>query len=282
MESLEFVSSLARRCRELILPRLGELNCSTTKLSRNDLVTETDVEVEQFLKKEISFKFPTHKFLCEESAMEDERLTDDPTWVIDPIDGTTNFVHGMPACCVSIAFVVKKEPLLGVVYVPATDEMFSAEKGKGATCNGNRLTVSGRTDLSECLVAIGFAMTFYQKLQQPNLSQAEKQKYGHIVESAKIIRERLIQRCRDIRRLGSCAIDMCYVAAGRMDAFIEQGPKEWDVAAGSLIVKEAGGHVSDWDGEEDYDWHNYRVLATASADLKKTLVDMMSDIDLNK
>eukprot|EP00922_Rhytidocystis_sp_ex-Travisia-forbesii_P055803 GHVS01082624.1.p1 GENE.GHVS01082624.1~~GHVS01082624.1.p1 ORF type:complete len:294 (+),score=44.13 GHVS01082624.1:220-1101(+) len=280
---ISFVCSLARTAGDIILPRFDSKCKEQTyleKFSSNDLVTQTDVKVEELLKKELAMKYPTHKFLCEESADVDERLTDQPTWVIDPIDGTTNFIHGFPFCCVSIAFVENKQPKLGVVFIPATNEMFSSELGKGSTCNGRHLYVSSRTSISECLVSIGFAMTFYQKLQQPNLTEAEKIKYAHIVDCSRIIRDRLVSSCRDIRRTGSCAIDLCFVAAGRMDAFIEQGPKEWDVAAGSLIVKEAGGCVTDWDGKEDYDWHNHRVLATSSVQLKNVFVDMLSDIKL--
>ncbi|PHJ18824.1 inositol monophosphatase 1, partial [Cystoisospora suis] len=162
--TVNLVQEIAREAGAMVRSHFFEREkIVDTKDSPADLVTEIDKEVENKLKERISAAFPEHRFLCEESCALDERLTDAPTWVIDPIDGTTNFVHTLPFTCVSIAFVVKKETLLGVVYAPILDEMFTAEKGKGAFLNGQRISTSGREDPSCSVICCGFSVGTIRK-----------------------------------------------------------------------------------------------------------------------
>jgi len=158
-----------------------------------------------------------------------EDVTDAPTWIVDPIDGTTNFVHRFPFSCVSIGLAINQKVVVGVVYNPMMNEMFTAIKGHGAKLNGEPIHVSHTTDLKQALVATGFP---YQR---------DDETLDHVLGNVK----RVLQACRAVRRAGSAALDMCYVARGVFDLYYEAGVHAWDVAAGCLIVEEAGGHVMD-------------------------------------
>lgn len=199
-----------------------------TKKGEIDLVTEVDCAAERLIIKIIRKAFPDHAFLAEES----QTAGDSPyRWIIDPIDGTTNFAHGLPVCSVSIAYEEKGVVKLGGVYDPCRNELFFAERGKGAFLNGKKIKVSKTRLLNDALLATGFP---YHRRQDPD-------KY------LKPFREFLMQ-AREIRRLGSAAIDLCYVACGRFDGYWEAVLKPWDKAAGILIVQEAGGKVTDYKG----------------------------------
>ncbi len=200
-----------------------------SKTGLNDLVTQADNEAEDEIIKVIRQQFPEHFILSEEAG----ELTSDSNikWIIDPIDGTVNFAHGIPICCVSIGVEQDGEMILGVVYNPFMNEFFFAEKGKGATLNDKKISVSTKSDLGTSCLVTGFP---YAYLDMPN---------GPLQVFEKMIRQGI-----PVRRLGSAALDLCWVAAGRFDGFYEHNLKAWDSAAGFLIVEEAGGKVTDFTG----------------------------------
>ena len=196
-----------------------------------DLVTAADLEVEREFRALIAERFPSHAVLGEEQgagAVGDTRATH--RWIIDPVDGTTNFAHGIALFCVSIALEIDGRLDIGVVYDPMADELFSAERGEGARLNGRPMRVSDSDRLIDALLCTGFPYSV------------------HVDRHAMVeVFEAFLGRARGIRRLGSAALDLCYVAAGRLDGFYEDGLHPWDMAAGALLVEEAGGRVSGYD-----------------------------------
>jgi myo-inositol-1(or 4)-monophosphatase len=193
-----------------------------------DLVTEIDLRIEREFRAMIGERFPDHAVLGEEFEAVGERdATPSVCWVIDPIDGTTNYAHGLPIFCASLALEVDGEPCVGAVYDPTRRELFTAERGTGAWINGVPLHVSAAATLIDSLLVTGFHY---------NVHRDPEETVGLFAE--------FITKARAVRRLGSAALDLCYVAAGRFDGFWEQKLQPWDVAAGALIVQEAGGRVS--------------------------------------
>ena len=192
--------------------------------SANNLVTHVDHTAEDRIVEALEKILPNAGFIAEEGSGEQGAGLN---WVIDPLDGTTNFVHGVPCYCISIALLDGSDPLLGVVHEVTRDERFTAWKGGGAFLNGASIRVSSRKELQESLLATGFPYD----------------DFGHEAEYMDLLRE-LMHRTRGIRRLGSAAADLAYVACGRFEAFYEYGLNSWDVAAGVLLVREAGGKVS--------------------------------------
>ena len=198
-----------------------------------DLVTEVDHESEAYLLGEIQGKYPGHHILAEESGI--IQGNDENIWYVDPIDGTVNYAHHIPVFCVSIAYASHGSLQLGVVYDPMREEMFAAERGKGARLNGKLIHVSAATELQKSLLATGFPYDAWNTRQD---------NFANFVHFAKMT--------QGVRRLGSAALDLCYVAAGRFDGFWEMSLKPWDVAAGGLISEEAGAIVTDVKGDRDY------------------------------
>ncbi|MBE7173353.1 MAG: inositol monophosphatase [Williamsia sp.] len=219
----------------------GEFKISS-KSSINDLVTEADLASEKAIIALIKEAFPDHFILSEEVG--EIRMDSEYKWFIDPIDGTVNFANGIPICCVSIGVEKAGKMLMGAVYNPVLNEFFFAEKGAGATLNEKQIHVSSKAEVSNACLVTGFP---YSYLDSPN---------GPLV-----VFERLIRKGIPVRRLGSAAIDLCWVASGRFDGFYEHNLQAWDSAAGSLIVEEAGGRVSDFEGDE-YSPNKRQVLAT--------------------
>lgn len=201
---------------------------------RHDLVTAADVASEKVIKEIIHNAFPDDHFMAEESHT-GGTLTDSRTWIIDPIDGTTNFAHGVPFYAISIALFSNKEPLTAVVLGVVQDELFTAEKGRGAYLNGTRISVSQTTKKSEALIGTGFP---YRDLS--------------VLHDYMKVFDVLMHETHGVRRPGSAAYDMAYVACGRYDGFYEYALAPWDVAAGALIIREAGGIVTDWHGSENW------------------------------
>ncbi|KRX80768.1 Inositol monophosphatase ttx-7 [Trichinella sp. T6] len=240
--------------------RAGGVNVMT-KTSDVDLVTDVDQKVEQVLVDGIRSKFPDHQFIGEESTAMGKKgmFTDAPTWIIDPIDGTTNFVHKVPYVCISIALYMKKEPRIGIVYNPILEELFTARKGLGAF----------RNVLNKALLLLTFGVQ--NRFSLPNAVDVYLQNNKRIVE----------QGIRGHRSFGSAALNMCYVALGCADAYIEFGLHCWDIAAGRLIVEEAGGLVIDPSGGP-IDIMARRVLACSTAELGKAIGDIVEVIDLPK
>ncbi|MFQ5721162.1 MAG: inositol monophosphatase family protein [Candidatus Aminicenantales bacterium] len=196
-----------------------------------DLVTDFDHKAQNLIFDYLSGRFPEHDFLGEEGLQQQKGKN--WRWIIDPLDGTTNYAHHFPVFCVSLALEWKREIVLGVVYDPMRDEMFSALKGQGAFLKGQKICVSGVDDLDKSLVATGFPY---------DLRQSKINNINHF--------NNFLLRVQAIRRCGSAAMDLCYVACGRFDGFWELKLKPWDMAAGALIVEEAGGQVSDFKNHE--------------------------------
>jgi len=195
----------------------------------NNLVTEADHASERAIVEVIKSQFPGHRILGEEGG--DISTEGDYKWIIDPIDGTVNFSQGIPICCVSIGIEREGKMIFGAVYNPLMQELFFAEKGKGASLNGKAIKVSEKNSVERSCLVTGFPYTY---LDMPN---------GPLQ-----VFERLIRKGIPVRRLGSAAIDLCWVAAGRFDGFYEHKLQAWDSAAGFLIVEEAGGMVTDFEG----------------------------------
>ncbi|HMI52977.1 MAG TPA: inositol monophosphatase family protein [Candidatus Saccharimonadales bacterium] len=206
-----------------------------------DLVTQADKRSEQAIVAEISNYFPDHSILAEEGFGHES--ISEFGWHVDPLDGTTNFAHGYPCFCVSIALAQRGTLLVGVIYNPIHDELFAAAKGEGATLNGKKIQVSKNATLSTSLLCTGFPV--HNRKGTPNL-----QYYGDFT-----------MQSHGVRRDGSAALDLAYVAAGRFDGFWEFGLKKWDTAAGVLLVEEAGGQVSDFAGTP-YELGGPLILAT--------------------
>jgi myo-inositol-1(or 4)-monophosphatase len=198
------------------------------KKSELSIVTEIDKKCDKLIVEIIKSTFPDHAFLTEEAPPEGNS---ENRWVIDPIDGTTNFAHSFPVVSVSIAYEFQGKVMLGGIYDPFRDELFFAERGKGATMNNKPISVSKTTCVRDALVATGFA---YDRRER-------------VDDYLEMFRE-FIMKSQGIRRGGSAAIDLCYVACGRFDVYYEQGLQPWDKAAGMLIVEEAGGQTSDYKG----------------------------------
>ncbi|KAL0363146.1 UNVERIFIED_CONTAM: Inositol-phosphate phosphatase [Sesamum calycinum] len=213
-----------------------------------DLVTETDKACEELVFNFLKQRFPDHKFIGEETtaACGASELTPEPTWIVDPLDGTTNFVHGFPFVCVSIGLTIGRVPTVGVVYNPIMDELFTAIRGKGSFLNGKPIKASSQTELVKSLLVTEAGT----KRDKPTLDASTNR-----INS-------LLFKVRSLRMTGSCALNLCGIACGRLDLFYEQGfGGPWDVAAGAIIVTEAGGLVFDPSGK-DFDITSQRVAAS--------------------
>ena len=206
-----------------------------------DLVTIADRQSEALIRERIRAHWPDHDVLGEEEGLKD--TGSDYRWYVDPLDGTTNFAHGYPVFCVSMALDYKGERIAGVVYDPTREELFSAEQGSGAYLNGQPIHVSRTPKLAESLIATGFPS--HKRNKNPNI---------HFYHQFTL-------RSHGVRRAGSAALDLCYVACGRFDAFWEFNLKPWDVAAGVLLVQEAGGRVTRFDGSS-FELAGDQTLAT--------------------
>ncbi len=224
----KFAVSIAHEAGAFLKERFGGRHVIDYKGEIN-IVTEADRLSEEILKSKIHREFPDHGILAEESPEIDSRS--DYRWIIDPLDGTTNYAHGYPVFCVSIALEQKGKAILGVVYNPMLDETFTAEPGQGAFLNGERISVSRTEDLSRSLLATGFPY---------DIRENRDNNLNYFVSMA--------TRAQAIRRAGSAALDLAYLASGRFDGFWELRLKPWDTAAATLLVREAGGIVSDLSG----------------------------------
>ncbi len=229
----ERLISLIREAGAIMRGVHGVSGDITEKSGTANFVTVYDVKIQNFLIDGIKDIFPDAYFVSEEKENDEAVLSEEFCFIIDPIDGTTNFIHDLHLSAISIGMLCRGENMLGIVYNPYADELFYAEKGKGAFCNGEKISVSSRTP-DEAIVAFGTSP--YTKL-----TDGEK--------TMKIASE-LLYKCADIRRFGSAAIDLAYLAAGRFDLFFEVQLSPWDYAAGMLIIKEAGGIITDMQGNE--------------------------------
>ncbi len=211
----------------------------------NDFVSEVDQAAEQVIIETLLQAYPGHGILAEESGREHGARDSEYVWIIDPLDGTTNFIHGFPVYAVSIALAHRGVVQQAVVYDPSRNDLFYATKGRGAYLNDRRLRVSKRTRMQDALIGTGFPFR-----RGDNFKRYLK------------IFEEVMQQCAGLRRPGAAALDLCYVAAGYYDAFFETGLNPWDVAAGSLIITEAGGLIGNFTGESDYLYQREVVAGT--------------------
>ena len=224
----------ARRAGSIINRASNDLDKLTVEQKApNDYVSEVDRAAEAAIIDVLKTAYPQHSILAEESG--ESKTESDYLWIIDPLDGTTNFLHGFPQYCVSIALSVKGVVSQGVIYDPTRNELFTASKGGGAFLNDRRIRVSKRIHLQDCLIGTGFPTR-------------EMQNFDRYLAMFKD----LTPKCAGIRRPGAAALDLAYVACGRYDGFWELGLSAWDMAAGALMIKEAGGLVTDFAGNDDY------------------------------
>jgi myo-inositol-1(or 4)-monophosphatase len=240
---LNFAIQTAREAGAILSDRLGRALQVSNK-GAIDLVTEADVASEKLIIERIKSHYPRHAILAEESGgVESPSGNSEWRWIIDPLDGTTNYAHGYPCFCVSIALAREGAIEVAVIYDPTRDEMFAAERGQGATLNGRRMRVSDVDDLNAAMLCTGFP---YNVRERPNFAR----EFANFTMAAQAV-----------RRDGSAAIDLAYVACGRFDGFWEDGLNAWDVAAGVLLIKEAGGMVTDFQGGP-LDIYTPKVLAS--------------------
>ncbi|HDZ24312.1 MAG TPA: inositol monophosphatase [Desulfobacteraceae bacterium] len=249
-EELRVASEAARKAGSILKARFGSAQHIRKKGAIN-LVTDSDLQAEKAILQAIRNHFPSDQVIAEESGTEGK--SNERVWVVDPLDGTTNFVHGYPFFAVSIALQLEGEIALGIVYNPYFEEYFEAVKGSGAFLNRRPITVSKVTDIGESLLATGFPYDIQDD------ADGVLELFG-----------RFLKKAQGVRRPGSAALDLCYVACGRIDGFWEKGLEPWDTAAGAIIVREAGGMLKTYRGSP-YSPYEKSVVASNPALLEKML-----------
>ena len=241
---LNFAVQTAREAGRVLAEKFGRA-LQVSHKGEIDLVTEADLAAERLIVERIRSYHPRHSILAEEAGEVENIAGADPSfkWIVDPLDGTTNYAHGYPFFCVSIALEHEGRVVVGVVYDPTRGELFAAERGEGATLNGRRVRASETSELNRALICTGFPYDVRTR-----------------TDFARHFRD-FIMKAQSVRRDGAAALDLAYVAAGRFDGFYEEGLRPWDVAAGVLLVEEAGGLVTHYDGSP---FHIYRPPIAAS------------------
>ena len=242
-EFLQVAIEAAQASGHVLRKYWGKISCIKEKSYAGDLVTEADQESEQLIMEILHTRFPTHGFQGEEFGIQ-PIVNEDFNWVVDPLDGTTNYTHQFPFVSISIGLLYRNEPILGVIYNPIFEELFHGVKGNGAYLNNSKIQVSCVSNLSRSLLATGFA---YDRNETEDNNYSE---FCHLTQAA-----------QGVRRLGSAALDLAYVAAGRLDGYWEKGLQPWDMVAGVAIVREAGGRVTAYD-LSPFALNSGRVLAT--------------------
>ena len=222
-----------------------------------DLVTDYDVKVENFLIKEFREKFANYSIIAEEGTKENF----ENSIIIDPIDGTTNFAHHIPHFAISVGVYENKSARYAIVYNPVLNELFYAKKGMGSYKNGQRIFISNQNDFQKSLIATGFPYSSAENIDD----------LKWVIDKLKHI----LPRCQDIRRLGSAALDLCYIAEGKFEGFYEINLKPWDVSAGVLIVKEAGGRISNEFGN-NYDFFEDRCIVASNGIIHEEMIEILS------
>lgn len=232
---LQTASEAAKKSGGYLLENLNKINPEEVdEKAKNDFVTFVDKTSEKIIIDHIRERYPGHSFLAEENG-QPKAVRGDYMWIIDPLDGTSNYIHGIPSFCISIAVKHKNHIVAGVVYDPLHNELFQAQGGKGAFLNGNPIHISNGGKMERAILATGFP---HRKKQ--------------ILPAYLLAFQEIFLKCSGVRRCGSAALDLCYTACNRYGGFWELGLSPWDVAAGSLMVQEAGGKVSDFRGEPNY------------------------------
>jgi myo-inositol-1(or 4)-monophosphatase len=229
-KAMEIALDASKSGGDMLKKKLGQRRSVTLKGHR-DLVTDADIASQQRIVSVIRKSFPDHEIIAEESAGIQALKKENYQWIVDPLDGTTNFSHGLPEFAVSIGLAFKNEIILGTVYNPVLDEMYCAERNKGAFLNGQKIYVSEVKGLEQSLIATGFPY---------DIKTDSNYNFDHFINFEK--------RVQALRRLGAAALNLAYVACGRFDAYWESKLEQWDMAAGILLVQEAGGKISDFKG----------------------------------
>ncbi|XP_076663334.1 uncharacterized protein LOC143366281 [Andrena cerasifolii] len=262
----DFAIKLTHDAAQILKTAINGLKKVDEKLGNWDLVTEYDRKIEDVIIGALKAKFPNHRFIAEESTGKElPELTDDPTWIIDPIDGTTNFIHGFPHTCVVIGLAIKKEMVIGIVYNPVLEQLFTARKGRGAFLNGKPIKVSEVQDLSKALVCM----------------EAGFMKVEHLREKTVERLRAVVQEAQGIRTLGVAALTLCYVALGIVEAYYIEGPgiSTWDIAAASLIITEAGGVVVDRETGDKIDIMKPRAVGACNEKVAWEIVRIIYEAD---
>ena len=254
--NLNIMEKACKKASKLLIRDFGEVEkLQVSKKGPGDFVTNSDKRTEKIIINELSIARPEYSFLAEESGLSEK--SSEFRWIIDPIDGTTNFLHGVPYFAISIGLEKNKEIICGMIFNPITNEMFYAEKGKGAYLNNSRIRVSARKNIDECVLLTG----------GPILSYKNKEIFFKEYESVS-------KKVAATRKFGSSALDLAYLASGRCDGVWERNLNYWDIAAGIIIVKEAGGTVTDLKGGDKY-IEDRNLLATNSK-IDKDLISLLA------
>ncbi|XP_031828679.1 uncharacterized protein LOC116425302 [Nomia melanderi] len=262
----EFAIKLTYDAAQILKAAINGLKKVDEKLGNWDLVTEYDRKIEDVIIGNLKRKFPNHRFIGEESTGKDlPELTDDPTWIIDPIDGTTNFIHGFPHTCVVIGLAIKKEMVIGIVYNPVLEQLFTARKGRGAFLNGKLIKVSEVQDLSKALVCMEAGFMKVEQLKEKTIERLQA----------------IVGEAQGIRTLGVAALTLCYVALGIVEAYYIEGPgiSTWDIAAASLIITEAGGVVLDRVTGQRIDIMKPRAVGACNEKIASEIVRIIHEAD---
>jgi len=256
-----FMTKLASEAGKIIRKGYFSTSVKIQHKGTIDLVTETDLSSEIFIKNEIRRQFPDDLILAEET--ENIRKSADRIWIIDPLDGTTNFAHKFPVFAVSIGLQIGSEMKFGVVYNPVSNEMFFAEKGKGAFLNEEKISVSATQQISDSLIATGFP---YDRWQNGDFYIAEYLAF--------------MKKCQGLRRVGAASLDLCFVASGRLDGFFERKLKPWDMAAGSVILSEAGGKITCFDGNK---WNPFdETIVASNGNIHRQMIEILEQAHENE
>ena len=255
--NLNVMIKACRKAAKVLIRDFGEIeNLQVSLKGPGNFVTASDIKVEKIIIEELQKARPTYSILSEEIG----EINNDESfkWIIDPIDGTANFLHGIPHFAISIGLEQDKEIVSGIIYDPIKDEMFVAEKGQGAYLNNKRMRVSARSKLKDCIICTG------------GPKKDSKHREVTLEEYKKISSKIFIP----VRKLGSASLDMAYVAAGRYDGYWQRDLSYWDIAAGIILVKESGGFVSDFNGENEY-IKNKTILVTNSK-VDKEMIEVLN------
>jgi len=254
--NINVIVKACRKASKILIRDFGEIEkLQVSVKGPGDFVTTSDKKVEKTLIDELSKARPNYSILSEEIG--EIKNDNEFKWIIDPIDGTSNFLHGIPHFAISIALEQNNEIICGIIYDPIKDEMFSAEKGNGSYLNNQRMRVSARKKLKDCIIFTGGPRHNSENME---LALSEYKKF-----SSKVL--------VPIRKLGSAALDLAYVAAGRCDGFWQRNLNYWDIAAGIILVKESGGFITDFNGENDY-IQNKTILA-ANSKINKEMIEVL-------
>ena len=254
--NLNIMEKACKKASKLLIRDFGEIEkLQVSKKGPGDFVTNSDKRTEKIIMNELSLARPDYSFLAEESGLSNK--SNEFRWIIDPIDGTTNFLHGIPNFAISIGLEKNKEIICGIIFNPITNEMFYAEKGKGAYLNNSRIRVSSRKNIDECVILTG----------GPVLSYKNKEIFFKEYEN-------VTRKVAATRKLGSSALDLAYLASGRCDGVFERNLNYWDIAAGIIIVKEAGGTITDFKGGNKY--IEERNLLGTNSKIDKELISLLA------